>query len=447
MKITQGEVADRQIVLHIELEDEDLGPYLERGYRRVVGKATIPGFRKGKAPRYVIEQYFGRDALISESIDFMLPDVTHKAVEEQGLDTVGLPKVEIVDLDPVSINATVAFRPSVDLGSYKDIRIEEEAVDVTEDDVNESLDALVDKSASWDPVERHVAMGDMVTMSVVGAVSDREIVNQNDVTYIADAGNNMPFPGFAEKLVGIGIGLPMEFHLVIPGDYADTDLAGKEAHFTVSVSEIKEKMLPQVDDEFAKGVGEGYESLSELREHIQTDLKSEAESAQETRYREAVIEALLDIGSFEIPPLLIERAVEQMVVRRDEFVERLNIKKEDYLRYTGKTEEEIQIEMEQNAVDQLSRSWGLSTLAEVEELEVSGEEVDDRISKIISDGGDQAQYLKDADLNSEEIVNSISDTLRVEKALERLIVIAKGSDIEKTNVVKDETDLSVERGK
>ena len=440
MKVTQDEVADRQTVLHIELEDKDLGPYLERGYRRVVGKASIPGFRKGKAPRSVIEQYFGRETLISESIDFMLPDVTQKAVQEQGLDTVGLPKVEIVDLDPVSINATVAFPPAVNLGSYKDIRIEEETVDITNDDVNESLDALVEKSASWGPVERQVAMDDMVTMSIVGAVSDREIANQNDVTYVVDAENNMPFPGFAEKLVGIDIGSPKEFHLLIPDDYADTDLAGKEAHFTVSVSEIKEKVLPQVDDEFAKGVGEGYGSLVELREHLENDLKLEAENAQETRYKEAVLEALLNVGSFEIPPLLIERAVEQMVARRDEFVERLNIQKEDYLRYTGKSEEEIRTEMEQNAVDQLSRSWGLSTIAEAEKLEVSGDEVDERVSKIISDGGEQAEYLKGADLNSEEIVSSISDTLRVEKALERLIVIAKGSDTEKTKVVQDKID-------
>ena len=166
----------------------------------------------------------------------------------------------------------------------------------------------------------------------------------------------------------------------------------------------------------------------------------EAENAQETRYKEAVLEALLNVGSFEIPPLLIERAVEQMVARRDEFVERLNIQKEDYLRYTGKSEEEIRTEMEQNAVDQLSRSWGLSTIAEAEKLEVSGDEVDERVSKIISDGGEQAEYLKGADLNSEEIVSSISDTLRVEKALERLIVIAKGSDTEKTKVVQDKID-------
>ena len=168
MKITQDEVVERQTVLHIELEDEDLEPYLDRGYRRVVNSAMIPGFRKGKAPRLIMERYLGRESLLNEALDFMLPDVTQRAVKAQELETAGTPRVELVELEPVSLKATVAFPPLVDLGSYRDIRVEEEIVEVTEEDVQKNLDELLEKAASWEPVERSVSAGDMVTMAVEG---------------------------------------------------------------------------------------------------------------------------------------------------------------------------------------------------------------------------------------------------------------------------------------
>ena len=426
MKITQDEVVERQTVLHIELEDEDLEPYLERGYRRVVNSAMIPGFRKGKAPRVIMERYLGRESLLNEALDFMLPDVTQLAVKEQQLETAGTPRVELVELEPVSLKATVAFPPLVDLGSYRDIRVEEEIVEVTEEDVQKNLDELLEKAASWEPVDRPVSAGDMVTMAVVGAVEDRDIANQDDATYVVDEESGLPFPGFAKQLEGAEVGTPKEFHLVIPDDYADANLAGKEAHFSVSVSEVKEKKLPEVDDEFAKGVGDGYETLVELREAIEKDLKVEAEASQKTQYREAVLDALLTVATLELPPLLIEHEVEHLVARRDEFVDRLNIRRDDYLRYTGKSEDQIQEEMRENAVEQLSRSWALAKLAESESLEVPADEIDERIQAIVSEGGEQAEHLKGADLDSEQVRSSVSESLLVGRALDRLTAIARG---------------------
>lgn len=429
VKITQDEVVERQTVLHIELEDEDLEPYLDRGYRRVVNSAMIPGFRKGKAPRLIMERYLGRESLLNEALDFMLPDVTQRAVKAQELETAGTPRVELVELEPVSLKATVAFPPLVDLGSYRDIRVEEEIVEVTEEDVQKNLDELLEKAASWEPVERSVSAGDMVTMAVEGAVEDRDIANQDDATYVVDKESGLPFPGFAEQLEGVEVGTPKEFHLVIPDDYVDTSLAGEEAHFSVSVSEVKEKRLPEVDDEFAKGVGDGYETLLELREGIEKDLKVEAEAAQKTQHREAALDALLKVTTLELPPLLVEHEVEHLVARRDEFVDRLNIRRDDYLRYTGKSEDQIQEEMRENAVEQLSRSWALAKLAESESLEVSAAEIDERIQAIVSEGGEQGERLKGADLDSEEVRSSISETLLVGRALDRLTAIARGDGV------------------
>ena len=189
---------------------------------------------------------------------------------------------------------------------------------------------------------------------------------------------------------------------------------------------MKEQNLPELDDEFAKSVGDGYESFASLREAIQEQLNNEAIEAETTRFREAAIEEVQKISTVELPPLLIEREVENMVDRRDRFAERLNMTKEDYLRFTGKTEEEIQKEMREQAIDRLGRSWVLVNLAESEGLDVSVNEIDEKIQALNASGDDVNESRQDIDLNSDVARKTIREMLIVEKALGRLTDIAKG---------------------
>ncbi|MCH9009270.1 MAG: hypothetical protein IIC21_01430, partial [Chloroflexi bacterium] len=168
MKITQEEEVDRQTVLHIELDEEDLDPYLDRGYRRVAQRTAIPGFRKGKAPRRIIEQFLGREVLLNEVLDTMLPEVTGRAIDEQSIEAVGLPQIELLDLDPLTVKAVVPLVPDIDLGSYREIRVEEETTEVGEEDIQSRLEQLQHSMASWEPVQRPVVLGDMVTMKAEG---------------------------------------------------------------------------------------------------------------------------------------------------------------------------------------------------------------------------------------------------------------------------------------
>lgn len=426
MKITQEEVVDQQTVLHIELEEEDLGSYLDRGYRRVVQRTMIPGFRKGKAPRSIVEQYVGRESLLNESLDFLVPDVTDRAIAEQALETAGTPAVELTEMKPITLKATVALAPKVELNAYRDIRVEDVIEDTTEDDVQQRLDEYLKQAASWEPVERPVVAGDMVTMDVKGSVGDASIVDERDAVYVVESRSAFPFPDFHQHLEGASAGVPKEFTLTISDDHADSKLAGKEAQFTVTVSEVKEQKLPELDDEFAKGVADGYDSLADLRESVQKDLSAEAQKAHETQYREAALDELLKVVTVELPPLLVDHEVEHMVSRRDQFVERLKIRMDDYLRFAGKTEEESRGEMAENAVERLKRSYALVTLAEREGLEVSDEEIDERIEEITASGDDVAESLKGLDKKSEEVRGSIRESLLVAKSLDQLTTIAKG---------------------
>ncbi|MCH7786051.1 MAG: trigger factor, partial [Chloroflexi bacterium] len=183
MKVNQEEVIDRQTVLNIELEDEDLDPYLDRGYRRVVQRTVIPGFRKGKAPRRIVENFLGRESLLNEVLDSMLPEVTSQAIDRQELEAAGLPRIELLNLTPLTLKATVPLKPEIDLGAYREIRIDKDSAEVSAEDVQERLEQLQHSMASWEPVERAVKMGDMVTMEATGTVDERPILTETDALY------------------------------------------------------------------------------------------------------------------------------------------------------------------------------------------------------------------------------------------------------------------------
>ena len=422
MKITQEEVVDRQTVLQIELEDEDLDTYLDQGYRRVVQRTMIPGFRKGKAPRRLVENFLGRDSLLNEVLDSMLPEVTSRAIAQQELEAGGLPEIELQEMDPFTFKATVPLTPEVDLGPYEDIRIAEEPWEVTEEDVLARIEQLRHNLGSWEPVERPVKLGDMVTMAATGNVGGSTILDQEDAVYFLDGDGNRPFPGFAQHLVDITSGEPKEFTLAIPEDFSDEEIAGKEAHFSVTVNEIKERVLPDVDDEFAKSVGDGYESLDALRQEVEKNLETEAEQGAAERHKQAVVDAILEGATVALPELIVEHEVEHMVERQGAFLGRADIRVDDYLRSIGKTEEEVRAEMRDEAVDRLNRSAALSEVAKREDLEVSAEELEERVQTMVSESGEQEDRLQDSD----ELRDSVRRVLMAGKTMDRLVAIARG---------------------
>lgn len=274
MKITQDDVIDQQTVIHIELDDKDMDPYLDRAYQRVVQRVNIPGFRKGKAPRRIVEQYFGRESLLNEILDSMLPELTNQAINEKDLDAVGLPSIEMGELEPFQFSATVPLRPEVDLGGYTEIRIDKDQPEIEDDAVDSRIEQLRLSVATWEPAERPVEIGDMITAQIKGTVGEKTIFDENDAVYLVNEEIGRPFPGFSEKLVGMEPEKPSQFDLSIPEDFADPDLANQDASFDVTIKDIKARVLPEIDDEFAKGIGEGYETLSDLKEEVQKKHRS-----------------------------------------------------------------------------------------------------------------------------------------------------------------------------
>ena len=427
MKVTQGEVEERQVTLRIELDDDDLEPYVERGFRQVVGKMRIPGFRPGKAPRQIVEGMVGREGLISESLEFLVADVINKAVEEEEIDTVGFPQIESFEFDPVVVEAMVALNPVLDLGDYRSIRVEEDPVDVSDEDVQDELESLRKQQSSWEPVDRAVALDDLVTMDVTGRVNGVEIIDETDSQYLVDPSSTLPFSGFAAELEGLEVDKPANFSLDLPDDYPDNELAEKQVEFSVVITDVKQRLLPELDDEFAQSVGDEYETIEDLIEQMRDDIETATERQNEYEYREVAIEELVVNADMEIAPVLIQQEVEQMEGRRDEMMKRLGISEEDYNRFTGRTAEEIRDDMREEAVEKLNRAHAMSAFIDEEALEISDDELNDRLKQLAREGDESTgRKLTNKELRSERVKSSVRETLLVEKALERLVLIAKG---------------------
>ncbi|PZC42325.1 MAG: trigger factor [Chloroflexi bacterium] len=426
MKITQDDVVDRQTVLHIELENNDMDPYLDKAYQRVVQRVNVPGFRKGKAPRRIIEQYFGRESMLNEILDSMLPELTNQAINEKDLDAVGLPSIEMEELDPLQFSATVPLRPEVDLGGYSEIRIAKDQPIIGEDAINSRIEQLQLSVATWEPTERPVEMGDMITAQIKGTVKEKTIFDESDAVYLVNEEIGRPFPGFSEKLVGMEADKPSQFDLSIPEDFADPDLANQDASFDVTIKDIKARILPEIDDEFAKGIGEGYETLSDLKEEIQKSIETETEEEGTRTHRESIVEALMETAKVEMPALLLQHEAEHMVEEQEKMISQAKMNMDDYLISLGKTREEFVEESKTEASERLKRSFVLAKLAEEEGIEVSDKAIDDRISEMFSNA---EQEIPESSQNA-QMRDYLSRSLLMEETMKKLEGIAAGKSEE-----------------
>ena len=436
MKITQDEVVDNQTTLHIELEDSDLDPYLDQGYKRISPQLSIPGFRRGKAPRRVIESYVGRDGLLNEVFDSMVFEATDKAIKEQNLDAVGIPKIDAADMDPVQFNATVSLRPDFQLGDYRAIRIDYEEVVISEDDVSSRIDDIRQSLAAWEEVDREPRFGDLTSLDMHGVVDDEPVWSGEDFTFHIDEEGSNPLPGFPAEIVGAELNQQIDFTLEVPDDFSDASIAGKEASFSVTVKSVQERILPELNDEFAQGLPDGFENLDALRTQVEEALTTAARSRVDSEYRDKVIQALLDGIDIEVPPVLLDQESENIQAQQDQFLDRANILREDYLAAIGKTEEEVLEEAKEEADKRIRRNLAINKLADLEGVEVTPPEIDERFNQVYAGRPMRRRERR-------QMRESLAEMLRFEKTVDLLVSIAKGehtTDNTRTEPDQDSSD-------
>ena len=425
MKVTKEDLPQREVLLNIEVEEEDMGPYMDRAYRRVVQRVNIPGFRKGKAPRAVVENHVGHETLLDEAVDFLVPEVVEQAIAQEKLVQGGVPSVEVVQTDPVVLKATVPLVPDVVLDAYRDIRVPTETVDVTDEQVQEVLERLRWELAPWEPVDRTVSLDDQVTLDVRAEVGGREVTNQKGIVYLATEDNPSPVPGFAQALVGMEPGKSNEFTVNIPEDHQDRRLAGQECAFQVFVHQVKEKRPPELNDEFAKGVGDGYDTLEALKENVGNDIRTREEQVARRRYEDSVVDELVARTTLELSPLLVEHEIEHLLRDEEDALKRQQVGMEQYLQTVGKSAEEHREEARALAEARLTRTYALGKVADLEGLTATPEEVDEELKSLLDGVGSQAEALR-RNLDTLEGRDSLSRVVINRKTMDRLVEIANG---------------------
>ena len=423
MKITQDEVVDNQTTLHIELEDADLAPYLDMGYRRIADRVAIPGFRRGKAPRRVVEQALGREQLLSEVLDSMAYETAEKAIAQTELDAAAHPKIERLDMqNAVRITAIVPLNPEVRLGDYRSTRIDFDVEEVTEDQVDDQIHSIRESLGTWEKAERPAQFGDLITMTMRGMVEgeDEQIWGMGGQSmYLAENGTN-PLPGFPAELVGAAEGDHLDFALDVPEIYPRMPaLAGKRASFSVDVLDVLERIMPELNDEFAQGLPDGFENLEALRAEVRVALARASDEKANAEYRDQVVTALVEDAQLDLPPVLIEREADHILNEQFGFLESNNIRREDYLASIGRTEDELRQEAETEAARRVRRSLTLSRVAEIENVEATEAEVSERFNLMYA-----GARLKRRERRSRR--ESLGRALKIEKTVETLVSFAKG---------------------
>lgn len=438
MKVSSERIAESQVILNMEFEPETVEKSMERAYRRLVTKTNIPGFRKGKAPRAMLERYIGRTALLEEALDILFPEAYEEALKQESIDAVGQPKVEITQMEPVIIRATVPVKPTVVLGNYRDIRFTRETPETTDEQMNEVIEQFRNRAASWEPVERPVAFGDMVTLDVESTVDGKPSGSSQGVQYQVFEENTVPVPGFAAQVTGMQQGEEKEIDIILPEGEEPTGLEGKNFTFKVVVNEIKERKLPDLDDEFAKSVSDEFQTMDDLKARVRDNLQHQAEHEAQDRLIDNILEAVISGSQMEFPPQMTEHEVDHMLQEQEEWVQqRTGMNFEQFLRLQQKTIEQAREDLEPKAKDKIARSLVLDQLAEAEAIQVSPEEIDAEIEKMAasSETPDQIKQV----WNTEVGRSSIEQALNRQKTLNRLIEIATEG---KTTLIDHNTEES-----
>jgi len=428
LNVTKDSVTTTEVTLTISMDAEDEEPFLNRSYKRVASRVRIPGFRPGKAPRSVVENHLGREALVHEALEFMIPESLDQVLKDEDIKAFMEPQLEVIDMAPVSFKAVVALEPVVELGEFQSIRLEREPVEVTGEQVDHVLEDLRFEAAPWEPVERPLAFGDLVSMNVKGVIDGEEVIDDNGIDFIPQVDNNMPFPGFSVYLEGMTEEQTKEFTLTVPDDYSQENYAGKECRFNVEVLSIKEKNLPELDDEFAKGVRDGYESLEALTDYVRQRLNDEGEAAETRRLEASSLEELKKLVKIEASELVYQRELDLMYEERERSLRNQRIDMELYLSYAGQTEEEMREQMKPQAEERLNTMLMLRKLADVENIEVSDEDVEGEISTLISTTGGESEAAMKQALSTENAKESIRSSLMNRKIMARLVEITQGGE-------------------
>ncbi|MBU5681807.1 trigger factor [Blautia sp. MSJ-9] len=412
--------------LTIEVAAEDLEKAMQNAYQKAKGRISIPGFRKGKAPRKMIEQMYGKGVFLEDAVNALIPEHYSKALAECELEIVSQPTIDITQAEPgkaLIFTAEVATKPEVTLGDYKGVEVPKTEINVTDEDVDAEIKKEQEKNSRTINVEdRGAQLQDVVTIDFEGSVDGVPFDGGQATEYPLTLGSNTFIPGFEDQLVGAKVGDDVDVKVTFPEEYQAKELAGKEAIFKCAVKKIEAKELPELDDDFAKDVSE-FDTLAEYKEHVKTNLEERKANEAKRAKEDAAVDKAIENAQMDIPEAMLQTQCRQML---DDFSRRMQsqgLSMDQYFQFTGMTAEKMMEDMKPQALKRIQTRLVLEKVAEVENIQPTEEEVNEEISKMAEAYKMEADKLKE--LLGERELEQMKKDMAVQKAVTVIADAAK----------------------
>lgn len=398
MKVTVENGENQQVTLTIEVEAAEVNKAVEKACKSLANRVNIPGFRKGKAPRMIVERHVGKDAVLQEAFDLVAPKALNEAFDEQKIEPVTRPNVDIVTLEEgkdLVFKATVTPRPEVKLGEYKGLKVEKAAVNITDEDVDKQLKTFQDRQGKLvdAPEGAEVKDGDFTTLDFKGFVDGKAFDGGEGKDYPLQIGSKSFIPGFEDQLIGAKIGEERDVNVKFPEEYQAKELAGKDATFKCTVRSIKTKELPAIDDELAKKVSK-FQTLDELKADIRKNLEENAERTAENDQKSAAIEMATNNITVDIPAVMIDNRVTAMIQEMAMRLEQQGMKLEQYLQYAGTDIAKLREQYRETAEKNVKTDLMLEEVAKAENIKVEGKDLDAEVAAMAAAYGATPQQVQ-----------------------------------------------------
>lgn len=416
------EKTDKNIVsFEFSVSPEEFEKAVQKAYKKNVKKINMPGFRKGKAPRIIIEKTYGKEVFYEDAINFVLPDAYDKAVEENGISPVAQPEVDLKSekIEPdkeIVFTAKVVVKPEFELGEYKGVKAEKAVYETTDENVNEEIEKLRERNSRLVPVEdRAVQADDIANIDFEGFVDDVAFEGGKGENFDLTIGSGQFIPGFEDQLLGKNVGEDVEVKVTFPDEYHAEDLAGKDAVFKVKINSLKVKELPEADDDFAMDVSE-FDTLDEYKADIKAKLEKANEDKAKHETEQNVIDAVCANTEIDIPSEMIDSQIDSMIRDMDMQMRYQGIDLNTYMQYTGQTMDTIREQYKPEAEKRVKTTLVLEKVSEVEKIEATVEDVENEYKKISEENGmkidDIKKYIKEDDVKAR---------IKAEKAINLLV--------------------------
>ncbi len=428
MKVLKTEQQeDKRMYLEIEVDADVFKDSMMKSYRKNVKGIAIPGFRKGKVPKNIIEKFYGEAVFYDDAINFCCPDAYEEAVKETGIDPVEMPKIDIVSIkegDPFVFSATVTVRPEVTLGQYKGIEAEKPAVVVSDEEINDEIAKMRDNAASIETREEGCPeKGDTVVLDFDGSVDGVPFEGGKAEGFRLELGSGQFIPGFEDQLIGQEIGKEIDVNVTFPEDYHTAELVGKAAVFKCKMHSFEHKILPALDDEFAKDVSE-FDTLEELRKNTSEILFHAKEHEAGHKFEDNVVNAVVEGASVEVPQCMIDQQVERQIQDMSYRMQNQGLTIENYMAYTGLTMDNIREQMKESARNNVLRSLVIEAVAKAEGIEATDEDVEAEYAKMAEAYSMEVDKVK-------EIMSANVEDLKSDIAVSKTVKFLVDSAVEK----------------